>query len=81
MLYKCHSQGQTNIDGSEVAANILGCYNHRKFHRQGMKNWPLNNALHLNRADEVLCDYLAGWDREGGREMQEGGDMGIYVYV
>ena len=21
------------------------------------------------------------WDREGGREMQEGGDMGIYVYV
>ena len=24
---------------------------------------------------------LEGWDREGGREMQEGGDMGIYVYV
>ena len=22
-----------------------------------------------------------GEDREGGREMQEGGDMGIYVYV
>ena len=22
-----------------------------------------------------------GWDREGGREMQEGGDIGIYVYV
>ena len=22
-----------------------------------------------------------GWDREGGREMQEGGEMGIYVYV
>ena len=22
-----------------------------------------------------------GWDREGGRETQEGGDMGIYVYV
>ena len=21
------------------------------------------------------------WDREVGREMQEGGDMGIYVYV
>ena len=29
----------------------------------------------------VLCDHLEGWDREGGREMQEGGDMGIYVYV
>ena len=25
--------------------------------------------------------YLEGGDREGGREMQEGGDMGIYVYV
>ena len=29
----------------------------------------------------VLCDHLEGWDREGGREMQEGGDKGIYVYV
>ena len=25
----------------------------------------------------MLCDDLEGWDREGGREMQEGGDMGI----
>ena len=29
----------------------------------------------------VVCDHLEGWDREGGRETQEGGDMGIYVYV
>ena len=29
----------------------------------------------------MLCDHLEGWDREGGREMQEGGDMGIYVYM
>ena len=33
----------------------------------------------------VLCDHLEGWDRqegrEGGRETQEGSDMGIYVYV
>ena len=29
----------------------------------------------------VLCDHLEGWDREGGREMQEGDDMRIYVYV
>ena len=29
----------------------------------------------------VLCDHLGGGDREGGREKQEGGDMGIYVYV
>ena len=29
----------------------------------------------------VLCDHLEGWDREGGRETQEGGDMGTYVYI
>ena len=28
----------------------------------------------------ALCP-TGGWDKEGGREMQEGGDMGIYVYV
>ena len=29
----------------------------------------------------MLCDYLGGWDREGGRETQEGVDMEIFVYV
>ena len=29
----------------------------------------------------MLCDHLEGWDREGGRETQEGRDVGIYVYV
>ena len=29
----------------------------------------------------MLCDHLERCDREGGRETQEGGDMGIYVYV
>ena len=29
----------------------------------------------------MLYDDLEGWDREGGREAQEGGDMGIYVYI
>ena len=29
----------------------------------------------------MLCDHPEGWDREGGREAQEGGDMGIYVYI
>ena len=24
----------------------------------------------------MLCDQLEGWDREGGREAQGGGDMG-----
>ena len=27
------------------------------------------------------CDHLEGWDRDRVREMQEGGDMGTYVYV
>ena len=29
----------------------------------------------------MLCDDLGGWNREDGREAQEGGDMGIYVYL
>ena len=29
----------------------------------------------------VLCDHLEEWDREGGRATQEGGDIGIYVYI
>ena len=29
----------------------------------------------------MLCDHLEGWDREGGGEAQEGGDVGMYVYV
>ena len=29
----------------------------------------------------MLCDHLEGWDREGGREAKEGGDMGIHVYI
>ena len=27
----------------------------------------------------MLCDDLEGWDREVGREVQEGGDMGTSV--
>ena len=29
----------------------------------------------------MLCNNLEGWDREGGREAQEGGDMEIYVFI
>ena len=29
----------------------------------------------------MLCDHLEGWDREGGSETQEGGDMGIYISI
>ena len=43
-------------------------------------SWREAAAQH-REISSVLCDYLEGWDREGGREMQEGRDMGIYVYV
>ena len=29
----------------------------------------------------MFCDDLEGWDGEGGREAQEGGDIGIYVCI
>ena len=29
----------------------------------------------------MLCDHLEGWNKKGGREAQEGGDMGICVYI
>ena len=38
-------------------------------------------ATQHREISSVLCDHLEGWVREGGRETQEGGDMGIYVYV
>ena len=45
-----------------------------------MDGWWEAAAQH-REISSGLCDHLQGWDREGGREMQEGGDMGIYVYV
>ena len=38
-------------------------------------------AIWHKEISSVLCVRLEGWDREDGRETQEGGDMGIYVYV
>ena len=38
-------------------------------------------AAQHREISSVLRDHLEGWDREGGREMQEGGGMGIYVHV
>ena len=38
------------------------------------------DLLKLSPVREIsseLCDHREGWGREGGREMQEGGDMGI----
>ena len=38
-------------------------------------------AAQHREISSVLCVHLEGWDMEAGRETQEGGDMGIYVYV
>ena len=38
-------------------------------------------ATQHREISSVLCDPLEGWDREGGRETQEGGHIGVYVYV
>ena len=29
----------------------------------------------------MLCDDLEGWDREYGREAQEGGDLGTHACI
>ena len=42
---------------------------------------PNLQAASYGEISLLLCDHLEVWDREGGREMQEGEDMGIYVYV
>ena len=38
-------------------------------------------SSYTGRSAQCFVDDLEGWDREGSREVQEGGDMGIYVYV
>ena len=43
--------------------------------------WLKNKKRQHREISSVLCDHLEEWDREGGRETQEGGGMGIYVYV
>ena len=38
-------------------------------------------AAQHREISSLLCDHLEGWARDGGRETQEGGDTGTYVYV
>ena len=38
----------------------------------------MNFYLHTQRMSQIA---VTKWDREGGREAQEGGDMGIYVWL
>ena len=38
-------------------------------------------ATQQKEISSVLCDHLEGWDKESRRKTQEGGDMGIYVYI
>ena len=41
----------------------------------------MKKLVHHREISSMLCDNLEGWDREGGKEAQEGGDMGIYIYI
>ena len=43
-----------------------------------MKKAQVDGKIFHVHGSEAL---ILGWDREGGREMQEGRDMGTYVYV
>ena len=67
-------RGQEKVVGDDVREEI------------GLISWGRRGVLGaivrtLNFFKKLYCDHLEGWDREGGRETQEGGDMGIYVYV
>ena len=42
---------------------------------------PDCDALRVGKPNPVLCDDLEGWVKEGGREAQEGGDMGTCVCI
>ena len=50
-------------------------------HYQMQNRLQWEAAASHREISSVLCYHLEGWDREGGREVQEGGDMGIYVYI
>ena len=58
-----------------LRGNVRGNYGQGKFSGKDVV------SSSKSRSRMVLCEHLEGWDREGGRETQEGGDMGIYVYV
>ena len=40
-------------------------------------DWVQRLPASHREISSVLCDHLEGWDREGGREMQEGGYIEI----
>ena len=44
---------------------------------------PLHNRQKVNIKIDIKKSIpnLEGWDRAGGREAQEAGDVGIYVYA
>ena len=58
----------------------IGCQNTSVF-REKKQQFKISLVTKHREISSVLCAHLEGWDREGGREIQEGGDMGIYVYV
>ena len=51
------------------------------FRRLFKTNLVASGKQHREEISSVLCDHVEGWDREGGRETQERGDMGRYMYT
>ena len=57
--------------------NLVKLQGTKLMHRNCLHSYTLK----MKDQKEKLRKHLEGWDSEGGRETQEGGDMGIYVYV
>lgn len=51
----------THTHSSEVVAHILGFHNDRKISQPRDEKMALNNALHLNRANERVCPSLKNY--------------------
>ena len=69
---ECFSTGNSNVSQGQPT-EVISC-------PTPFKSSPEAAAQH-REISSMLCDHLEGWDREDGRETQEEGDMGIYVYV
>ena len=64
-----------------VKRYLLNSYSGQDSERRVGDKKSLEAAAQHREISSGLCDHIEGWDREGGRETQEGGDMGIYVCI
>ena len=81
----CHVHASSTSGCAFVYFTVRYCIEHSStvslFQAQNVSETEAYPAAKHREISSVLCDHLEGWDREDGREKQEGGDMGIYVYV